>query len=167
MASHYPLREVKERNNLRLLGLWMKRFRRVFNKIHKERCQRAKGKWRILNKTRKLNKTYPICYKLLRQKHARDMNVKIMHEKTIKTKKVGSSSESITFDKCSSKTFTRKDNYWKHRERFHRLQNIDIEAIMEKEDNDCNICKKEFENKDLLIAHISLRACFSELDAQW
>ena len=145
-----------------------------------------------MNKTRKLNKTCPICYKLFRQKHARNMHVNIMHEKTIKTKKVGSSSlecsecsnkfahkvslkrhikshkglkESITCDKCS-KTFTRRDNYWKHRERIHRLQNVNIEAIMEKEDNKCNMCKKEFENKDLLIAHISLRACFSELDAQ-
>ena len=37
---------------------------------------------------------------------------------------------------------------------------------MEKKNNQCNMCKKEFENKDLLIAYMSLRACYSELDAQ-
>ena len=103
------------------------------------------------------------------------MHVKIMHEKTIKTKKVVSLKrhiqshkelkESITCDQCS-KTVTRRDNYWKHRERIHRLQNVNIEAIMEKEDNKCNMCKKEFENKDLFITCMSLRACFSEFDTQ-
>ena len=68
----------------------------------------------------------------------------------------------IACDKCS-KTFTRKDNLWKHRERIHGLFCVNIDAINKKETIMCEICKKKFKTPDLLVSHITMRTCSSEL----
>ena len=111
------------------------------------------------------------------------MHVKIVHEKTVSSRKIPSglfkcsecsanfshrvslvrhensfknSSSSNECDKCD-KTFTRRDNLWKHRERVHGLHNTNIEAITKKKNNMCEICKKKFKINDELIFNILLR----------
>ena len=64
------------------------------------------------------------------------------------------------------KTFTRKDNLWRHREKVHKLLNMNIDALMEKKEIKCNMCNREFDNTDILVAHMSLKACFAELTVE-
>ena len=133
-----------------------------------------------------------VCFKLFRDKYGRDRHVKIVHTRVMITKKIPAglfncseceatfshqvslkrhekshrnSDESLNCDKCD-KTFTRKDNYWNHRERIHGLLNINIDAIKVKENNVCELCKKKFKTKDDLFSHVVLRACSSDLTAE-
>ena len=138
------------------------------------------------------NRTCPICYKIFCQKSTRDFHVQTIHQKTMLKKKETKdcvykyacqecdksyahkvslerhkkshqeAGSVITCDKCD-KTFTRQDSLWKHRSRVHNLLNMNIGEILQKEDNCCNLCEQKFDNKDELLAHISLKACFSVL----
>lgn len=142
-----------------------------------------------------LNRTCHVCYRLFSRKEHRERHIRMVHKvvkKNPQKKKEGSEKficqecnntyahevslqrhmeshekfrREIHCDKCV-KTFTRQDSLWRHREKVHKLLNMNIDSIMQKEENDCNLCKKQFENKDKLLAHISLKACFSQLTCE-
>ena len=148
--AFFILQEIRRRNDGTLIGLKFSQFKRLLLKIQKKRWSQAKErKTIVLKKTRALNKTCPICFRFFARKSARDIHVKIIHDKTLVTKKVASSifacsqcnqkyshevslkrhAEShkyvkadISCDVCG-KTFTRKDNLWRHREKVHKLLN--------------------------------------------
>ena len=187
------LREMKQRNKGTLIGLKVKKFQSLFSKIHKERIQQAEKERRAeIIRIRRHNKTCPICYKLFRQKYGKDRHIKMVHEKKSFAKKKRpatytckvcgkkyahevslnrhakshkESEVSIACEECG-KTFTRRDNFWKHRERVHNLVNINVDEIMQKKDKKCNMCNKKFTSQSMLLAHVSLKACSMQLDAQ-
>lgn len=187
------LHEIKRRNNDELRGLKLSKFKRLLTKIQRERWSKAKERERIaLRKARALAKTCPICYRFFVRRKSRDMHVKIVHERTFIPKKVISSTfscsqcdkkyshevslkrhaeihkeskQNVSCDDCD-KTFTRKDNLWRHREKVHGLLNMNIDAVMDKKESKCEMCKKEFDDKDMLLAHLSLKACSAELTGE-
>ena len=43
---------------------------------------------------------------------------------------------------------------------------MNINVIIQKEEIYCNLCNQQFEKREELLAHISLKACFSELTSE-
>ena len=181
------LKEIKMRNKGTLIGMKFRMFKRLLTKIQRERWSEAKEREKTtLQKARALSKTCPICYKFFIRRKSRDMHIKIIHEKTFIPKKVDSATfacsqcdkkychevslkrhakthnnaqQKFSCDDCD-KTFTRKDNLWRHRERIHKLLHMNVDAVMDKKDNKCNMCHLKFNDKEMLITHLSLNACF-------
>ena len=187
------LQDMRRKNNGTLMGMKFSKFKRLLLKIQRERWSQAKEMENIaLKKTRALNKTCLICYRFFVTKASRDMHVKIVHEKTHVTKKVDSSTFAcsqcdkkyshevllkrhseihkdvkvdISCDLCG-KIFTRKDNLWRHREMVLKLLNMNIDALMEKNERKCNMCNREFDNMDILVSNMSLKACSAKLTVE-
>lgn len=176
--------EIRKRNGGKLIGLKLSKFFSLISEIQAERNSGLAG-----TRSFKLI-TCPICFKNFSTKSSRDVHKKIIHLKTMKTKKVQSScfpcahcgkiyshqvslkrhtlqvhdtnKKNFDCDDCN-KSFNRKDNLWRHREMVHNLVNINIGLLNTKLGNKCNMCKAIFKNKDILMAHLSLNACFNML----
>ena len=178
------LYEVKKRNGGKLIGLKLSKFMSLISSIESER------KRRTTEVTQMRRKSCPVCFKMFATKYSCMTHQKIIHFKTLKTSKIegsnfkcsvcglvyahqvslkrhtqqihDSKSERFKCDDCI-KTFGRKDNLWRHRVKVHKLLNIDIEYLNSKSSNRCSMCRMVFKNKDLLLTHLSLQACFVKI----
>lgn len=94
------------------------------------------------------------CDKMFRHKISLQRHMRV-HEDT---------PESFPCGDCS-KSFTRKDNMFKHRERVHNLTNVNVDAARErfKKDPVCPMCGEDFgEDHNLFEAHLIEKVCMNK-----
>ena len=49
----------------------------------------------------------------------------------------------------------------------HKLVNLNIGALMEKKGRKCNMCTREFDNMDILVDHMTLKACSAKVEEKF
>jgi len=183
---------VRNENGGKLVGLKMKKFVRMSKVIARRDQERNKEIKRVeqLEKAR-LEATCPFCFRMFVEKFSCERHVKNKHSKQLpKTvrKHVEKPVECLTCNKTFSnlanlkrhekihveispdiqcdiccKNFSRKDNLFQHRERVHKLFNINTDAMKpesEQTSYQCKMCDADFgPNQDALVNHILDKVC--------
>jgi len=186
------IRSVRRENGGKIVGLKIKQFFKIAKDIVRRDMTKPKEKIKVEHLERlKLEATCPFCYKIFVEKFSCDRHINNMHSKQpafIVRKSFGKAKECAsckkTFyndanlkrhlrlhtenppdfpcDVCGKK-YTRKDNLFRHRERVHRMFNINFDAIMPDSEQlsfQCKMCRADFgANKVALEGHIISEVC--------
>ena len=183
---------VRNENGGKLVGLKMKKFIRMSKVIASRDVAKNKEIRRVEQLERaRLEATCPFCFRIFIEKFSCDRHVKNKHSKHLpKTvrKPAGKAVECLTCKKtfynktnlkrhenihvenppdfhCDicDKKFSRKDNLFQHRERVHKLFNINIDAMKPESQQSsfqCKMCSADFgPNQDALVNHILNKVC--------
>ena len=186
------IKSVRKENGGKIVGLKIKQFFKIVKDIdRREMSKRKKRKEAEHLERLELVATCPFCLIRFVEKFSRDRHIINMHSKQHKVRIRKSVEKALECSTCRNtfyneanlkrhlrlheenpldfpcdicgKKFTRKDNLFRHRERLHKLFNINFDAMQPDSKQlsfQCKMCSADFgASKDAFESHIVMEVC--------